>query len=181
MYRTGDLARWGSDGNIEYIRRADQQIKIRGFRIELGEIENALSTIEGVSQASVQVKEVSGEKRLVAYVVRGQTSTIDKEITQSNQEQLENFNTVWDAIYRDKAGPNSAEYDFSGWLSSYDGQPIDPVEMHEWRNLTERRIRELEPRHIFEIGCGAGLLLLPISRAIDHYTAIDFSSVTIAA
>ncbi|MFY9136554.1 amino acid adenylation domain-containing protein [Zwartia sp.] len=181
MYRTGDLARWGSDGIIEYIRRADQQIKIRGFRIELGEIENALSSISGVSQASVQVKEISGEKRLVAYVVKGHGSLLGEDILKTTQEQLENFNTVWDSIYQDRESTHPGEPDFSGWLSSYTGQPIASIEMHDWRDMTERRIRELEPRHIFEIGCGAGLLLLPLARTIGHYTAIDFSGVTIAA
>jgi len=103
MYRTGDLARFGGDGNIEYLRRADQQIKIRGYRIELGEIENALSAISGIGQASVQVRDISGEKRLVAYVVKA--------------------------------------------LTDIEAQPIDPVDMLEWRDTTDRKIRELN--HLF--------------------------------
>ncbi|WKL50106.1 amino acid adenylation domain-containing protein [Flavobacterium pectinovorum] len=73
LYKTGDLVRWLVDGNLEYIGRNDDQVKIRGYRIELGEIEHALSSIAGISQSSVLVREreTSGGiiKSLVGYYV----------------------------------------------------------------------------------------------------------------
>lgn len=45
MFITGDLVRYGSNNEIEYIGRIDEQVKIRGHRIELAEIEYQLKNI----------------------------------------------------------------------------------------------------------------------------------------
>jgi amino acid adenylation domain-containing protein len=79
LYRTGDLARYLSDGSIEFLGRIDRQVKIRGFRIELGEIETALCAHPGVRQAVVVAREdVPGERRLVAYVAREESSPVEE-------------------------------------------------------------------------------------------------------
>ena len=57
LYKTGDLVRWLPDGALEYIGRNDSQVKLRGFRVELEEIQNQLSSIDGVAQACVLLKE----------------------------------------------------------------------------------------------------------------------------
>ncbi|MBT2400164.1 non-ribosomal peptide synthetase [Streptomyces sp. ISL-100] len=64
MYRSGDVARWTTDGTLEYLGRADDQIKVRGFRIELGEIESALVQHPDLAQAVV----LTHNTNLLAYV-----------------------------------------------------------------------------------------------------------------
>lgn len=68
LYRTGDLARWGSDGNLQFLGRADTQVKVRGFRIELGEIETALNANSLVESSAVITKEIDGSTHLFAFV-----------------------------------------------------------------------------------------------------------------
>jgi arthrofactin-type cyclic lipopeptide synthetase C len=75
LYKTGDLGRWLPNGAIEYLGRNDFQVKVRGFRIELGEIEARLMEHPAIKEATVIAREdVSGEKRLVAYLVTAESS-----------------------------------------------------------------------------------------------------------
>jgi surfactin synthase thioesterase subunit len=70
LYRTGDRACFFSDGSIEYLGRADQQVKVRGVRIELEEIEAWLRRHPALRDAAVAVRpDPGGDDALVAYVV----------------------------------------------------------------------------------------------------------------
>ncbi|KAJ4468852.1 aminoadipate-semialdehyde dehydrogenase [Lentinula aciculospora] len=88
MYRSGDLGRYDTEGGVECIGRADNQIKIRGFRIELGEVDTHLAAHPGVRENVTLVRrDKDEEKMLVSYFVplkswKGDASelqTTDKE------------------------------------------------------------------------------------------------------
>ncbi|HLM55240.1 MAG TPA: amino acid adenylation domain-containing protein [Pyrinomonadaceae bacterium] len=93
LYKTGDLARYLTDGNIEFVGRADHQVKVRGYRIELGEVEAALNEQRGVREAVVMARpDVDGQSRLVAYVVAGRNQEVTKrELRERLRERLPEF------------------------------------------------------------------------------------------
>ncbi|MBD2460793.1 amino acid adenylation domain-containing protein [Oscillatoria sp. FACHB-1407] len=72
LYKTGDRALYRTDGNLEFLGRTDHQIKIRGFRVELGEIELAIAQHPMIQTAVVVVREIDGERQLIAYIVPNQ-------------------------------------------------------------------------------------------------------------
>jgi SAM-dependent methyltransferase/acyl carrier protein len=176
LYRTGDLARYRPDGNIEFLGRLDHQVKLRGFRIELGEIETALERHPEVEKAVVlALPDGAVEKHLAAYVVPkgGETGT------QSRMQDAQEHVALWRNVYEDtyRAAPASEDLTFntSGWQSSYTGQPIPKAEMQEWLAHTVKRILDLAPRDVLEIGCGTGMLVAKVAPNCSTYVGLDVS------
>ena len=93
MYRTGDLGRYRSNGEIEYLGRADHQVKLRGYRIELGEIEAVIAADERVAAVVVVAREeAADEKRIVAYVVlKDGAPQVGQELRRRVREKLPEY------------------------------------------------------------------------------------------
>lgn len=92
LYKTGDLVRYLEDGNIECLGRIDNQVKVRGFRIELGEIESVLDSHPEIQQAVViATEDISGNKRLVAYIAALSKSLSTNTIRQFLKDKLPEY------------------------------------------------------------------------------------------
>ncbi|MBL4606563.1 MAG: amino acid adenylation domain-containing protein, partial [Pseudomonadales bacterium] len=103
LYRSGDLAYYDNEGLLCYLGRIDQQVKVRGYRIELGDIENCLNgfsaelhkqQIKIRSCAVLALKDHSGEKQLLAYVVpdyRGVDKPDDTGFVKAVRIHVSNF------------------------------------------------------------------------------------------
>ncbi|MFK8186309.1 MAG: amino acid adenylation domain-containing protein [Phormidesmis sp.] len=186
LYKTGDLARYRPDGTIEYLGRIDNQVKIRGFRIELGEIETVLKAHHHVDQCvAIARKDDSGNPRLVAYVIPDQSSqprdsaadsalpATDGAFQDEEQNILQEWQLAWDNAYNQTEKEQESALNISGWDSSYTGELIPSEEMREWVSGIVTRIKEHQPKHVLEIGCGTGMLLLRIAPSCDSYWGID--------
>ncbi|HLF26570.1 MAG TPA: condensation domain-containing protein, partial [Anaerolineae bacterium] len=180
LYRTGDLARWRPDGNLEFLGRIDQQVKFHGYRIEPGEIEAVLRQHPAVKDTVVlpQTSASVSDKQLVAYIVPEPSGLDTREIA---SEQVEQWQTVFDAALKTSATVADPQFNIAGWNSSYTGEPIPAQEMREWVDQTVSRILALRPQRVLEIGCGAGLLLHRIAPQCESYWGTDFSPIALRA
>lgn len=84
-YKTGDIGFVNKDGDLEFLRRKDNQVKVSGFRIELEEIDSRIGNIPGVKQAKTVVR--AGGKLLCCYYVADENvgaeqikSALEKEL-----------------------------------------------------------------------------------------------------
>ncbi|MFI1966266.1 non-ribosomal peptide synthetase [Streptomyces pathocidini] len=69
-FRTGDLVRELPSGDLEFLRRLDDQVQLLGRRVELGEAESAAATHPAVRRAAVAAPtdEAGRAERLVCFV-----------------------------------------------------------------------------------------------------------------
>jgi amino acid adenylation domain-containing protein len=170
LFKTGDYVRWLSDGNIDFLRRVDNQLKVRGIRIEPTEIESALLEHPQVQQAivrSVASLSQTVNNYLVAYVI---PVTLNAELPTTNQLKgflqtklphffvpdyiyvLERFPLTLHEKINFDALPTPRQKDFSG--SEHDVAQINTLEkqlIDIWQELID--ICEFDVTdHFFEIG-----------------------------
>ena len=181
LYRTGDRVRYRHDGALEFLGRVDRQLKIRGFRVEPGEIELELARHPEVSEAVVVANQhaARGIKQLVAYVVPRPGNEDDdtfSNLRESEVDFVEHWRVLYDELYGDNKAEADPSFNIIGWNASETGEPIPDAEMREWRDGTIARILQHQPRHVLEIGCGSGLIALPLLPLIEDYLGTDMSA-----
>ncbi len=172
IYRTGDLVSWTTDGQLAFRGRTDDQIKIRGFRVEPGEVEAVLAAHPAVAQAVVTVRQdIPGDQQLVGYIVPKPAQVAAGPLVAEWQQ-------VYEQMYADQDSAIFGE-DFTGWVSSYTGEPIPLEQMRAWRDAAVERVMCWSPRRVLELGVGSGLLLARIVPEVEQYWGTDFSAVAI--
>ena len=184
LYRTGDLARYLTDGQIEYLGRADRQVKIRGYRIELGEIEGQVRTCPAVADAVVDVKlDSRGEKQLVCYYVVTDQQTVNASFIQSFlKEKLPDYmiparylelekipltgNGKVDRDGLPELSPETAESEMS--RKKENSNPVEEILVNIWEEILGVHIHTNKD-NFFELGGHSLLATQLISRIRDTF------------
>jgi SAM-dependent methyltransferase len=86
---------------------------------------------------------------------------------------LRKWKFLFDRAYQVDRSP------FSGWISSYTGQPIPLPEMEEWLDTTVDRILACRPTLVLEMGCGTGLIARRVAPHVGRYCGVDISAAAI--
>lgn len=137
-------------------------------------VEGALHMHPGVSESAV-VR--NGRKGLTAFIVPDDHYMDDVLGRKSaGTAVLNKWRKIYDLSQFTKAA-ESAPVGFNTvtWDSSYTRKPIPSSDMQEWVQTTVGSILQLQPKIIYEIGCGTGLLLTRIAPQCDRYVAADLS------
>lgn len=182
LYASGDLVRWRHWGEIEFLGRLDHQLKIRGFRVEPGEIEQILSQHPVVRECLVIAREdTPGDARLIAYIVPRRNSIVS-DISPSGipwdkwqSEQVSQWESVWSQTFSSPPESSDPTCNTAGVVSSYTGFPIPADEARDWVNHAARRVLDLKPDKVLDIGCGLGRTLFRVAPHCSTYWGLDFS------
>ncbi|MFF8003486.1 non-ribosomal peptide synthase/polyketide synthase, partial [Streptomyces sp. NPDC007917] len=118
--------------------------------------------------------------RLAAYVVPDLEAAAACEEGSSEVAQVGEWREIYDSVYAgsESDGVRFGE-DFSGWDSSYSGEPIPLGEMRAWRDAVVERVRGLGGRRLLEIGVGSGLLMAHLAGGVEEYWGTDLSGAVI--
>lgn len=175
MYRTGDRVRQLRSGALDFLGRTDTQVKVRGSRIDLAEVERTAAEVAAVADFVADVREDEhGAARLVGYL-----RPADSRDGSLEQDRVAQWRLIHDEDSYNEAAAQ-ADFNTSGWISSYTQEPIPDADMREWLDETAARILRQPAGRVLEIGCGTGLVLLRVARGAERYVATDIAAGALA-
>ncbi|KAL8701189.1 MAG: hypothetical protein Q9224_000616 [Gallowayella concinna] len=180
------------------IELEEDNIQIASEQIDLKQVEQLMRSHKSVNNSAAVFRDNS-DTEIVGFVTLHQ-GAIENQIENQRQsgdefetQQVQLWETVFDrGIYTgiDKNVQLGAiGRDFTGWVSAYNGHPLDHVEMTDWLDDTIKTVLSCISGHslnLLELGTGSGMILFSIAKSLNSYlglepsrTAVDF--VTAAA
>ena len=187
LYKTGDIVRYRDDGNLEFLRRCDDQVKVRGFRVELEGIASVLRQHPLIRDAAVTQEAARNTGRLVAYVVPEGAGVLNlTEIQNFVKTKLPEYMVPAVLIPLDSL-PLTArgKVDRRALPLPRDIGSAGPEKLTPPQTLTERRIADIwcellslpmvgRDQHFFELG-GHSLLAAQVVARIRREWQVEIS------
>ncbi|MFJ9339885.1 methyltransferase [Streptomyces sp. NPDC101733] len=140
------------------------------------DIEAALTGHARVREAALVTRRTEDGTRLVGYIVPDPAADTERAGWGAG-DVLDSWQNVFDDTYESADEPDG-DGENSGWVDSFTGDLLPTADMTEWADESARRVLELHPRRILEIGAGTGLIMRRVlaGAPIEHYVATDFSA-----
>src|SRR6266851_5341382 len=184
MFSTGDLGRMNSDGTIQFVGRADNQVKVRGFRVELEEVEHVLKKHPGVRQTAVLTRvDSAGANQIVAYVAVAGTNVTAATLRQFAADYLPAYMVPASFVLRDTLPLTAHQKVDRATLKAFDikqsEQPSEPAPSNSleesiaqiWSELLDTGEASTN-QSFFELG-GHSLLLTHLQNRIRETLGVE--------
>lgn len=180
---------WGyplEDGGQMY-----EQIHTPSLQSELEEVEQFMRNRKSVEDAAVVLRD-GPDAEIVGFVSlskRAVESELDG-LGQSGDEYGTQHVRLWETIFDDSVyaaiennvQPDTIGRDFTGWVSTYDGSPLNKGEMNEWLDDTIETILACSSGHplsVLELGTGSGMVLFGIAKYLKSYLGLELSQTAV--
>jgi 2-polyprenyl-3-methyl-5-hydroxy-6-metoxy-1,4-benzoquinol methylase len=90
-------------------------------------------------------------------------------------EDVADWHRFWEATYRFSGPRCDTRANTAGWFDIESLTPLPDAAMHEWAGSTVERIRSFAPHRVVDVGCGTGMILLPLAPDCASYVGVDFA------
>ncbi|KAL8673562.1 MAG: hypothetical protein Q9168_002016 [Polycauliona sp. 1 TL-2023] len=175
----------------------DEHIQMLDGHTGLDTVERLLRKHESVDDAVVVLRD--GEDPGTVGFVTLHKNIIESQIGNQRQsdddyeaQQIQLWETVFDrGTYTgisNNIHPEAVGRDFTGWVSAYDGAPLDHSDMDEWLDDTVATLlscNSSDSLNVLELGTGSGMMLFSIAKSLQSYlglepsrAAVDFVNAT---
>lgn len=176
---------------MEYKDRIDDPVQVSSGRADLNQVEQLMRSHESVENVAL-VPRNGPDEEIVGFVtlhqgaIQDQVESRRRSGDEFESEQVQLWESVFDrGVYTaidDSVPPEAIGRDFTGWISAYDGSPLDKGEMNEWLDDTIETILACNsgsPLDVLELGTGSGMVLFSIAKKLTSYLGLELSQTAV--